>query len=96
MDEFLIYRENQWFLRVWVQPNASKSEVVGEHNGYLKIKLQAPPVDGKANEELIKFLAKFLKIRKSDLALIKGDTSRGKTLQINFEGDLKAKIHLVL
>lgn len=69
-------------LKVHIQPQATKSEVVGPHNGALKIRIQAPPVDGKANQTLIEFLAKKLGIPKRQIHLIHGDTSRQKTLLI--------------
>jgi len=65
-----------------VQPGASASELAGVHAGRLKIRLAAPPVDGKANQELIRFLAKQLDIRKSQLAIIAGNHSRDKTVLV--------------
>lgn len=69
-------------LEVFIQPQASKNEIIGEHNGELKIKINAPPVDGAANEELIYFLAKKLKIPKRSVSISKGESSRHKTLVI--------------
>jgi uncharacterized protein len=69
-------------LRVHVQPRASRSEVVGLHGDALKIRLAAPPVDGAANEELIAFLAKQLKVPKSRIELVAGAASRAKTVAI--------------
>lgn len=67
---------------LYVQPNASKSEVIGPFNNALKIKIHAPPVDGKANEEIIYFFSKLLKIPKKNIDLLKGDFGRNKVLQI--------------
>ena len=67
---------------LYIQPNASKTEIVGEHNGALKIKVKAPPVDGKANEEVIRFLSKKLDIPKSKIQLVSGQTSRHKRFLI--------------
>ena len=69
-------------LHLKIQPNASNSAVVGPHGDRLKIRLQSPPQDGKANQELICFLSKVLKIPKSSLDLIRGQTSRDKTIRI--------------
>jgi uncharacterized protein (TIGR00251 family) len=69
-------------LHLRVQPNASRSEIAGLHGQRLKIRLQSPPQDGKANRELIRFLSKLLKIPKSSLDLIRGQTSRDKTIRL--------------
>jgi hypothetical protein len=69
-------------LRVHVQPRASRTEVVGMHGDALKIRLAAPPVDGAANDELIRFLAEELEIPKSRASLVAGAASRAKTVLI--------------
>ncbi|MDP2270524.1 MAG: DUF167 domain-containing protein [Archangium sp.] len=69
-------------LVVLVQPRASRTRVVGEHAGRLKIALAAPPVDGEANAALIEFLSDALNVRKSDVSLIEGETSRRKRLAV--------------
>lgn len=61
-----------------IQPGGSRSEVVGEHGERIKIKIKAPPVDGKANKELIAFLSKLLRMPKSSLGILRGETSRQK------------------
>ena len=63
-------------------PGARKSEVIGEHGDALKIKLQAPPVDGKANRALVEFLGEVLGISKSKIRIISGETSRQKRVSI--------------
>ena len=63
-------------------PNARKTEFVGEHAGALKIKLCAPPVEGKANAELVKFLSKNLGVSKASIEFVSGETSKDKTLEI--------------
>ena len=65
-----------------VQPGAKRSRVVGEHGERLKVALQAPPVDGKANQALVKFLAGVAGVPKSAVELIAGETSREKRLEI--------------
>ncbi len=67
-------------IRVFIQPKSSKNEIIGPHNDAIKIKITAPPIDGEANTGLIEFLAKLFKIPKRDLQIIKGETSRQKTL----------------
>ncbi|HEX8637613.1 MAG TPA: DUF167 domain-containing protein [Pyrinomonadaceae bacterium] len=68
--------------RVRVVPRASKSEVVGELDGALKVRIAAPPVDGAANAELIKFLAKIFGVTKSAVQIIGGETSKTKQIKI--------------
>ena len=65
-----------------VLPNAPKSQIVGEHNGSLKIKIKAPPVDGKTNEAIVKFFSDVLGISKSKIEILKGDKSKEKSLQV--------------
>ncbi len=68
-------------LELLVQPRASRTRVVGEHGGRLKILLAAPPVDGEANAELIAFLAGALGLRRADLALLAGEAGRRKRVR---------------
>ena len=69
-------------LTLHIQPGAKKTEFAGLHGDALKIRLAAPPVDGKANEALIKFVAETLKLPKSAVNLKSGQTSRRKVLEI--------------
>ncbi|KEI35023.1 hypothetical protein FRA_43c11000 [Francisella sp. W12-1067] len=72
-------------ISVYIQPNSSKSEVCGEHKGSLKIKISSPAVDGKANKAVIDFLSKHFKIKKKDIAIVKGITSRQKIMFLSVE-----------
>jgi uncharacterized protein (TIGR00251 family) len=65
-----------------VQPRASRTRLVGEHDGRLKLQLAAPPVDGEANAALIEFLADTLSVRKSDVVLLRGQQSRRKDVEL--------------
>jgi len=69
-------------LSLHVQPGARKTEIAGLHGESLKIRLAAPPVDGKANECLIGFLAQTLGIAKSSIELVGGATSRAKRVRV--------------
>jgi uncharacterized protein len=69
-------------LTVRAHPGARKNGVTGIHAGAVKIALTAPPVDGKANEALITFLADALRLPRSRIALAAGATSRTKTVRI--------------
>ncbi len=64
-------------------PKSSKTKIVEQKDDFLKIKLKAVPEKGKANTELIKFLAKYFKTAQSNINIIKGGTSRNKIVEIN-------------
>lgn len=70
-------------LTLHIQPGAKKTEFAGLHGDALKIRLAAPPVDGKANEALVKFLAEVLHLPKSAVTLKSGQTSRRKVLEVS-------------
>lgn len=70
------------FLPCRIQPRASKTGISGLYGNALKITLNAPPVDGKANAALCEFLAKKCGIAKSLVCLVSGETSRDKTVFI--------------
>lgn len=69
-------------LLLHVQPGAKRNAVVGEHGERLKIALKAPPIDGKANQALIKFVAETTGLPKSAVSLVSGETSREKRLEV--------------
>ena len=69
-------------LTVIAQPRARRTEFAGTHDGVLRVRLQAPPVDGKANEELIGFLAQALGVPKSAVTLRRGAASRRKVVAV--------------
>jgi len=71
------------FIKVHIQPGAKKNEIVGRHGDAVKIRLKAPPVNGKANEALIAFLAKKLDIPGPAITIKAGRASRQKLLEVN-------------
>jgi len=73
-------------LSVQVMPNAKKSEVAGLFNEVLKIRLQAQPIEGKANEALIRYLADMLDVPKSAITITHGQSAKRKTLRIDAPG----------
>jgi len=75
-------RDGAVILSVRVQPRASRDEVAGEMAGALRIRLQAPAVEGRANEALIEFLAQLLKTPKSAVRILTGDRSRTKFVEV--------------
>jgi uncharacterized protein (TIGR00251 family) len=69
-------------LLVYVQPRASRNELAGVHDGRLRIRLTAPPVEGAANEALLRFLADWLEVPRSAVRIVAGDSSRRKRVVV--------------
>ena len=69
-------------LRIYVQPRASRTEVIGFHGDAVKVRVAGPPVDGKANEECRRFLAKALGAPAAAVEIVRGDTGRHKSVLI--------------
>lgn len=74
------------FIKVKVQPRASKNAIEGVHADALKVRLTAPPVEGEANSALIEFLSKILRIKKSSLSIESGQKSREKRVKVEGMG----------
>ncbi|MBN1517523.1 YggU family protein [Candidatus Sumerlaeota bacterium] len=70
-------------LRVHMQPGAKRSQWQGLHGGALKLQIQAPPVEGKANKAAIAFIAKSLGVARGNVELTAGQTSREKTFAVS-------------
>jgi uncharacterized protein len=68
--------------KVRVQPRASRTEIAGEYKEAIKLRIAAPPVDGKANEECCRFLAKLLGVGASSVEIVSGDSSRDKVIRV--------------
>lgn len=69
-------------LKVKVEPRSSKSGIAGLHGDALKVKLTSPPVEGKANKELVEILAKACGVKKSDVEIVSGTGSKNKLVRI--------------
>ena len=92
MEHFYHWQNDDLLLSVKLQPGASKNEIVGIIGEALKIRISAPPVDGRANKQLIAFLADVFKVAKSDIQLLSGHSSRNKRLLIQKPRSLPAQI----
>ncbi|TVT49509.1 MAG: YggU family protein [Denitromonas halophila] len=80
-------------LSLHIQPGAKSTEFVGLHGEAMKLRLAAPPVDGKANAALIAFLAKFSGLPKSAVTLVSGHSARAKRVRIEgADAALKARL----
>ena len=67
---------------VRVVPRASRSEIAGEHNGALRVRIAAPPVSGAANRELVRILAKTFKLPQNAVEIVSGTNSKSKTVRV--------------
>ena len=69
-------------LSLRIQPKASRDEWVGPHGDNCKVRITAPPVDGKANAHLLQFVAKTCGVAKSQVSLVSGETARNKRVRV--------------
>lgn len=83
---------------VWVKPRAGRNQVVGVREGALHVALAAPPVDGKANDALVRFLAELLGVRQRQVEIVAGEHSRHKIVRINEVGpaDLRRRVEQII
>ena len=84
MFEFIQEKNDYFIINLKVIPNAKKSEIVGILDDALKIKISAPPLEGKANAQIIKFFCDYLDISKSKLEIISGEKSKYKLLKVDY------------
>ena len=83
MFPFIKQEKDYFIIRLRVIPNAKKSEIIGLLDDMLKIKISSPPVEGKANAQIIKFFSDYLKISKSKFEIVSGEKSKCKLLRVN-------------
>ena len=83
MFSFIKQEKGFFIIRLRVIPNAKKSEIIGILDDMLKIKISSPPVEGKANSQIIKFFSDYLKVSKSKLEIVSGEKSKCKLLRVN-------------
>ncbi|RMG74584.1 MAG: YggU family protein [Nitrospirae bacterium] len=69
-------------IEVKVEPRSSRAQVAGLLGEKLKVKLTSPPVEGAANKQLIEVLSKFFGVKKSSISIIRGQSSKNKTIEI--------------
>jgi len=79
----LSVRDGGVLLQVSVMPNAKRTAIDGLHDGALRVRLAAPPIDGRANEALVAWLAKSLGVPRRSVTLLRGESSRRKQLAID-------------
>jgi uncharacterized protein (TIGR00251 family) len=82
LPPYILAHGNGATILLQIQPRASRSEVVGEHGGRLRLRIASPPVDGKANAEVCRFLAAALGLGRGTVTLLRGETSRQKQVAV--------------
>lgn len=75
-------QQGDLLLNLYIQPKASRDQIVGLHGEELKVAITAPPVDGKANAHLTKYLSKMFKVPKGEINILKGELGRHKQVLI--------------
>ncbi|MBL4282882.1 DUF167 family protein YggU [Vibrio fluvialis] len=83
-------------LRLYIQPKASRDSIVGLHGDELKVAITAPPVDGKANAHLSKYLAKQCKVAKGLIDIEKGELGRHKQIRIHTPVQIPPEVQAIL
>jgi uncharacterized protein (TIGR00251 family) len=79
---FFQLKDQKLLIDLYVQPGAKVSQICGLHGERLKLKISSPPVDGKANSEVIEFFSKILGLTKHDVKIVSGDKSRNKRVAV--------------
>jgi len=87
---------NEVTLKVYLQARSSKNEIVGPYRDGIKVRVTAAPVEGRANEILLKFLAKELGVTPSSVEIVRGHRSREKLIRIaaSLDQQLKSRLHI--
>ncbi len=79
LDQLIETRGKHSVIKLFIQAKAKKSQFLGIHDGRLKLAISAPPIEGKANREVIAFMASYFGVRKNQVKIISGERSRRKT-----------------
>jgi uncharacterized protein (TIGR00251 family) len=87
---------NEVILKVYLQPRSSKNEIVGPYRDGMKVRVTAAPVEGRANEALLRLLAKEFGVTPSSIEIVRGHRSREKIIRIaaSLDQELKRKLHM--
>lgn len=91
---FYQWRGDDLLLACYIQPKASRNEIAGIHADEVKVRITAPPVDGKANGHLLKFLAKSFAVPRSAVELVSGHSSRHKQVCIHQPAQLPELLNI--
>ncbi len=92
----VIQQDDELIIRLFIQPKASRDQIVGLHGDEVKIAITAPPVDGQANAHLLKYLSKQFRVAKSQIIIEKGELGRHKQIRIPHPQAIPAEIAALL
>lgn len=95
MGTYYQWQQHKLYLNCYLQPRAAKDEFIGPYEENLKIRITAPPVDGKANKHLVKFIARQFQVSASKVTLVRGATSKYKCLCIDDPGFIPQALDIV-
>ncbi|MGI3002892.1 DUF167 family protein YggU [Shewanella algae] len=90
------WEQQDLLLNLYIQPKASRDQLVGLHGEEFKVAITAPPVDGKANAHLTKYLSKAFKVPKGKIVIVKGELGRHKQVRIEAPKILPTEIEALL
>jgi len=93
-QSYYCWQGEDLILRCHLQPKASKDEISGLHGDSVKIRIAAPPIEGRANAALIKFLAKTFGVAKRDVSILSGELGRDKRVRIQAPARLPENLDL--
>jgi uncharacterized protein (TIGR00251 family) len=91
-DPWFRWEGGDLVLQLKVQPKASRDEFAAPHGDRFRVRITAPPVDGKANEHLTRFLAKSFGVSRGSVSLLRGESSRDKTFRIQAPKKIPAEM----
>lgn len=89
------WQQQELLINCYLQPKASKDEFAGLYDSCLKIRITAPPVDGKANTHLKKFLAKQFNVAARDVTIIKGELGKRKRIKIASPAKIPEELNIL-
>lgn len=84
--------KDELILKIKVEPRSSRAGVIGQYGDSLKVKLTSPPVEGKANKELIEILAKQFGVHKRNIEIISGHSSKNKLVKLHGKQEVEKKL----
>ncbi|SCZ61921.1 DUF167 family protein [Thiohalomonas denitrificans] len=88
MPAWFEWKGEELLLSLRIQPRARRDEITGPHGGVLKVRITAPPVDGKANAHLLRYLARTFDVNRAQIEMVSGQTGRDKRVRIRSPGQL--------
>ena len=96
IEDNITIKEDGVLLKIRISPNASKNQII-QDGDVIKLKVTAQPIENKANKAVVEYLAKLLKVPKTSISIVKGDTSKDKTLFIKTsDNDKKESIKKII